>query len=540
MSTFIFGHKNPDTDSVTSAIALSNLKNKLGHDTKPCILDNPSKETQFVLDRFNVETPHILKDVKTQLKDSNFSKVEGVSPTDSILSVYNFMHEKNVRTLSITDGDNKLMGIVTMKDIAMRLIQKNSNVLTTSIQNIASDLEGRVMVEKREEVEGCVYIGAFYRDTLDERDLLDENTIMIVGDRYDVIELSIQKKVALIILTGGADLPSKYIQMAEENNVSIIWTNLDTYSVSRVITQCNYISSIMNTSNLVCFNEDGYLDEVKEEMFQNKHSNYPVLDAEGKYLGFVNRSNILNPDKKKVILVDHNEYAQSVTGLDEAEILEIVDHHKIGGIATSAPINFRNMTVGSTCTIVYNMYKEYNVELDKKTAGLLFSGMLSDTLVLKSPTTTDMERKAVEELSKVLGLDAQEYAMEMFKAGTSLEGQSIEDIFFTDCKEFTISGHKVVVSQVFTLDIDAVMDKKDEFISFIDSVNEEHCNHLSLMVVTDILKNGSYLFYKCDSDAIVSMAFNCDKTQGTFVDGIVSRKKQVIPKLSNAYSILKD
>ncbi|MTI66075.1 MAG: putative manganese-dependent inorganic diphosphatase [Firmicutes bacterium] len=538
MSDYIFGHKNPDTDSITSAIALSKLKNKLGHDTVACRLGDINKETKYVLNHFKVDKPIFIENVKTQIKDLNYDEVMSIDPKHSILYAYKLMEEKKIRTLPIVK-DNKLIGIVTMKDIAMGLINGNYYKLKTGLTDMASDLKGKVLVKSEDEIEGRIYVISYFYKTIKKDKFLDENSIIIVGDRYDIIKHAIDSKVKLIIITGDNDLPEKYLKKAAKNNVNIISVNMDTYTTSKLINQCNYISSIMKDNNIVKFYEGEYLDDIREKIITNKHSYYPVVTKDNKYLGFMSRRHMLKPNKKKVYLVDHNEYTQSALGLEEAEILEIIDHHKLGDIKTDTPINFRNNPVGSTCTILYNMYRELNIDIDYRIAGLLISGIISDTLLLKSPTTTFYDKNAVNELNKILNLDIEKYAMDMFKAGTSLEGQSIDEIFYKDFKEFNINGNKIGIGQVFTLDIEDVFNRKEKFIEFIKKIQQDKDYEVTLLLITDIMKEGSYLIYKCVKEGIMETAFNKEAMQGMFVEGVVSRKKQVIPKISDALKILK-
>ncbi|WP_026478141.1 putative manganese-dependent inorganic diphosphatase [Alkaliphilus transvaalensis] len=537
MGIFIFGHKNPDTDSVASAIALSHLKQQLNHDTTACVLGNLNKETSFILDFFQVEPPKLLMDVKTQVMDLHHDTVLGIPPTTSILHAYKLMEAQRLETLAIVDDENKFLGIVSMKDIAMGLIKGNFEELKTSFENIVSDLKGIILTGGGSEVEGKLSVIAYYYKSVEGA--LSENDIIIVGDRYDIIECAVDSKVKLIILTGGMKIPKKYIQMATDNNVTILSTPFDTYYTSKIINQCNYISTIMRTKNIIKFNHHDYLDDVKEAMGNTHFRNYPVVDDYNTFIGFINRKHIMNPGKKKVILVDHNEYAQSVEGLKEAEIMEIIDHHKLGDIATSIPISFRNSPVGSTCTIIYQMYRENALQIPYSIAGLLLSGIISDTLYFKSPTTTKVDQDAVADLNKIVKLNLDTYAMDVFKAGTSLEGQSIEEIFYKDFKEFSLEGNRVGLSQVFTLDIEDVFNRKDEFILFIDKVSNNSNHDLTLLIITDILKEGSYLLFRCRNQHIISAAFHIEPYQGVFVQGIVSRKKQVVPQLLEGINSLK-
>jgi len=426
-----------------------------------------------------------------------------------------------------------------MKDIAMALVQGDIYYLKTSISNILQDLDGKIVTGQKSEIAGYISVIAFYSGTVIGSDIINKDSIIIVGNRFGIIGYAITLKVKLIIVTGGHHIPENILQNADKNGVCIICTDKDSYTTSKLIHQCNYIDSVMKQSGIIQFDEHEYLDDLKDEIISSNHSNYPVVDADKKFLGFVGKRHLFNPDRKKVILVDHNEYGQSAEGLKEAEIIEIVDHHKIGDISTSLPITFRNVPVGSTCTIVYHMFRADGIDIERKIAGGLLSGILSDTLMLKSPTTTDSDREAVKRLNEFLKIDIDAYTMEMFKIGTSLEGQSIEDVFYKDFKEFIIDSNKIGIGQVFTLDIEDVFNRKDDFIAFIDEAHSNKEYDLTLMMVTDILHNGSYLLYKSCNNKLISTAFETGMIQGVFVEGIVSRKKQALPKIMMAYNMLK-
>ncbi len=537
MSILVFGHKNPDTDSVASAIGLSRLKNKQGVKSKPCVLDEIGRESQYVLDRFGAKCPDMIDNVKIQIKDLEYEKTQAIKSSSSIRHAYRMMESKNIKILPIVDEESKLEGIVTMKDIAMAFIRGNHYHIETNMHNLIKDLDAKVLTDRDDkEITGDAVIGAFYHETLKKVNLLGKNSIVIVGDRYDIIDIAIQSGVRLIVITGGNEIPGEYLDTANEKSISIISTPYDTYTTSRLISQCNYISLIMKSKGIASFNEEEYLDDFKEEIKNKKHSNYPVVSSDGAYLGFVNRRHILTPGRKKVVLVDHNEYSQSVNGLEEAQIMEIVDHHKIGDISTSMPISFRNIPVGSTCTIVYNMYEESGVEMDYQTAGILLSGIISDTLIFKSPTSTDADKRAAGKLNEILGIDIEEFAMDMFKAGTSIEGKSMDEIFYGDFKEFVIEGHKVGISQVFTLDMDQISSKKGDFIEYIEGVHKKEGSSLTMMVVTDIIKNGSYAIFVEDVPILKHVLGEIE--QGDFMEGVVSRKKQVIPMIAEGIGML--
>lgn len=534
----IFGHKTPDTDSVCSAIALSHLKNKLNEPSKAYILGDINKETAFVLKYFNVSVPEILDNVKIQIKDLDFERVKPFTKNKSVHFAYFHMNENKLRTLPIVDEENNLCGLITMKDIAMSLINTDQHYLCTSYDNIIETLLGKSILKFDEIIKGYVIVAAFEEKTLRKSDIVNENSIVITGDRYDVIKYAIESKVRLIIVTGDLKVTEELIEMAIKNKVNIIGTAYHTYYTAKNISLVKYVDDIMKKSDIMMFSEEDYLNDCKEDIEQSKHSKFPIISKDKKYLGLLSRSHLINPKKKKVILVDHNEMNQSADGIEEAEILEVIDHHKIGDIKTSIPISFRNTPVGSTSTIIFQMYRENNVEISKDIAGLILSGIISDTLLFKSPTTTGRDKYAVNELLKIVDLDLHEYAMDMFRAGTSLEGKTLEEIIYQDFKKFNLVYKNVGISQVFTLDINEIMNRKEEFVKLIDDITSDKY-YLIIMAVTDIVNEGSYIFYTSSKEKLVRMIFEEDVHQGIYIDKCISRKKQIVPKVINALNQLK-
>ena len=534
----IFGHKTPDTDSVCSAIALSHLKNKLNEPSKAYILGDINKETAFVLKYFNVSVPEILDNVKIQIKDLDFERVKPFTKNKSVHFAYFHMNENKLRTLPIVDEENNLCGLITMKDIAMSLINTDQHYLCTSYDNIIETLLGKSILKFDEIIKGYVIVAAFEEKTLRKSDIVNENSIVITGDRYDVIKYAIESKVRLIIVTGDLKVTDELIEMAIKNKVNIIGTAYHTYYTAKNISLAKYVDDIMKKSDIMMFSEEDYLNDCKEDIEQSKHSKFPIISKDKKYLGLLSRSHLINPKKKKVILVDHNEMNQSADGIEEAEILEVIDHHKIGDIKTSIPISFRNTPVGSTSTIIFQMYRENNVEISKDIAGLILSGIISDTLLFKSPTTTGRDKYAVNELLKIVDLDLHEYAMDMFRAGTSLEGKTLEEIIYQDFKKFNLVYKNVGISQVFTLDINEIMNRKEEFVKLIDDITSDKY-YLIIMAVTDIVNEGSYIFYTSSKEKLVRMIFEEDVHQGIYIDKCISRKKQIVPKVINALNQLK-
>lgn len=535
----IFGHKTPDTDSVCAAITLSNLKNKLNEKSKPYILGKINKETEFVLNYFNETVPEHISDVKIQVKDLNYDRIKPFKSHQSIHFAYFYMNENKLRTLPIVDDEGKLMGIITMKDIAMSLINTDEKFLNTSYDNIIETLLGKALVKSDDLIEGEIIVASFEGKTLKNAEILNESSIVIVGDRYDIIEHAIEIGVKLIIITGDLSVPDSLIEKARQNKVNMIISSFLTYYTAKNLALSKFVQSIMKSKDLTMFVENDYLDECKEDIENSKHSKFPIISKDKKYLGLLSRNHLINPAKKKVILVDHNEIGQSAIGIEEAEILEVVDHHKIGDIKTSVPISFRNIPVGSTNTIIFKMYRENCIEIDRNIAGLMISGIISDTLLLKSPTTTDADRIAVKELAEILDIDLYKYSMEMFVAGTSLGSKTMEEIIYQDFKKFNLESRNVGISQVFTMDINEIMNKKDEYVKMIDEITLDKEYFVFIMAVTDIVNEGSYIFYTSGKEKLISSIFGTENVyQGIYVDKCVSRKKQIVPSVINALNQL--
>ncbi len=530
----IFGHKNPDTDSIVSALALAHLKQQQGVTCTPYRLGDVNKESQFVIDRFGFKAPNLLKSVKPVVQDLNYDRPPAIKPTDSILYAYKLMHETKSKILAITDEDKRLSGVITMKDIAMSFIDGIYNKVNTSLENMNNVLEGDIFNRGRLDIKGRIAIAAYYQDTLFEGDYFDEQTILVVGNRYDIIEYGLQKDVCLLIITGGKELSEEIEEKIKNSNVSVIKTDYDTYKTSQYILQANMVETIMATDQLIKFYEDDLVDEIKETLLNSRHSNFPVVDLHSRYQGFMGRRHMLKPNRKKVMLVDHNEYRQSIEGLVEAEIVEIIDHHKIGDISTKQPVTFINSPVGSTSTIIYHQYLINGMEVKKSMAGLLLSGILSDTLNLKSPTTTNQDRQAVCALNEICDLDIEEFFREMFKAGTSLEGINEEEIFYKDFKEFGNEGSMIGVSQVYTLDIEDVKKRQDKIMDVLKTAHQMNQYDVTLLLVTDVSRSGSYLYYESSLPGVMPMIFDRPINQGVFIEELVSRKKQVIPKVFDA------
>lgn len=534
--TFIFGHKKPDSDSVMSAIGLSYLKNKLGDNTEARILGPVSKETAYALDYFNIKTPEYLNDVKLQLKDVNFHKGFLIKETDSIYTGYQYMLREGLTGLPVVKENGTFTGLITIKDLSHTIINENIEDLYTSYDNLMNVLKGEEILRFNNEIIGKLLIAAYRSTTFMQNVKLEKNTILIVGDRHSIIEYAVESGVKLIILAGDSEVKEEHIEIARKNNVNIIRTPYDSYHIAKLVGLTNYIKTMIRSYNPTKFENTEFVDNVIEINNKLKHTNYPIVDKKNKCLGLLKITDLNEKSPKKVILVDHNEKLQSVEGIEESEILEIIDHHNLGSITTTTPINFRNMAVGSTCTIVYTLFKEREVKIPKNIAGALLSGILSDTLILKSPTATPTDVEAVEELSTIAGVDYKKYGLDLLKAGTSLEGMTKEDVLYNDFKLYTVNEKTFAIGQFFTMNFDEIEKEIAEYIHVLDEVAEANNYNLVALYVTDIIKNGSYVIYNTKGKDVMEVAYdNQDIEEGHFVDGCVSRKKHVVPLIMEIF-----
>lgn len=532
---YCFGHQNPDTDSVCSAIALSYLKRSLGINVEERVLGDINKETKFVLNYFKVKEPKYLNDVKIRIKDIKYRKNCFIKDDNSILDLYDFLSKENTTGAPIIDNNKRFLGLITAKDILKKSFNLEDETLYTSYDNLLKTLDAVAVVRNDEEIRGTIHAISFAHETFEKNRKLTNDDILIIGDRHHIIEYAIQNKAKLIIIVGGKDFKKEHIKLAKKNKVNLIKTNMTTFETSRIIMYSNYIRKILDKETSYIIHEKDYYDDFLTMSENLQIDNYPVLDINGKCLGLLRKSEISKLNKRKVILVDHNEIDQSVPGLDEAEITEIIDHHKIGKLSTNSPINFRNMIVGSTCTIVYFLYKENNIKITKQIAGLMLSGMISDTLLFKSPTTTDTDKYVAKELNKICKLDLEKYGMSMFKAGTSLEGLSINDILNVDSKLFKDGDISFRISQMLTLNYEEILNKKEEYIEEIERQKQKQGIDHYIFAITDIINNGSYLLCDSESENLVKKAFKMKLVNGnSFANGCISRKKQLVPQIIDA------
>lgn len=528
--TYIFGHRNPDTDSVTAAISLSYLKNQLGYSTVPAVLSSINLESKYALNYFNVKEPIFLNDVKIKVKDLDYTKNYSVTEEDSINDAYYKMIEAKISKIPVVDENKKLLGIITMNDIAKEQFSENIDLIDSTYENILEAINGKELLKFEDKIKGTLTVAGYRSTTILNSVKLDQNSILIVGDRHSVIEYAVNSGIKLLIIAGNHEIKEEHLAIAKEKHVNIIVTPYTTLITSRKINLGNNVSMLPYTKEVLCIREYENVSDFAKIANKTRYSYYPVINEKEECVGILRASDVTYDKRKKVILVDHNSYEQSAIGLDETEILEIIDHHNIGSIGTNMPINFRNMPVGSTNTIIYMLYKENNVGIPERIAGLMLSGILSDTLILSSPTTTELDEEAVTYLASLAGVDYREYGLDMLKAGSSLKGKTKEEVLYTDYKTYPVGERRIGLGQLSTTNPEQILEEKEEYIELLNNVAEGNNYYFVALFITDIINNGSYVLYSNRAENIFRKIYkNEELTQGDFLENIVSRKKQILP-----------
>ena len=537
---YVIGHINPDTDTICAAIAYSNLKNKID-DKKyvPKRTGSLNSETSFVLDYFKVKSPDYLGNVYTQVKDMEIRRIDGISHDISLKEAWNIMQIDNIVTLPVV-YNRRLEGLITVDDITrINMDSYDSSLLgsaKTSISNIVATLEGELITGSADEYldGGKVLIAAANPDIMES--IISPGDLVIVGNRYESQLSAIEMNAKCIIISDGVAATKSIKSIATKAGIIIISTPYDTFTVARVINQSMPIGYFMHKNDLVTFNVEDELNEVRTTMAKLRYRYFPVLDDKGNYVGMVSNRNLIGAKQKQVILVDHNEKSQAVEGIEEADILEIIDHHRIGSLETLNPIFFRNQPLGCTSTIIYQMYQENGVKVDKKTAGILCSAILSDTLVFKSPTCTKMDIDAANALSKIAGIEIFNYAQKMFSAGSDLKKMSPQDILRQDFKTFAIGELEIGVGQINSMDKDGLESIKEKLIPYVDENLIKRDVNMVFFLLTDIQESSSELLaWGEGAKEIARVAFDVDEQNGIlYLPGIVSRKKQFIPNIMKA------
>ena len=528
--TYIFGHKNPDTDSICGAISLSYLKNKLGMNTIPSTLGNLNSETKYALECFKVKEPFHLNDVKLQIKDVSYHKNCFIDKNVPIKDAFDYMNKYSLTGIPVVENKNKYYGYVSLKEVAKEIISGDFHKINTSYGNLISTLNGEKILKFDKEITGNVLVATYAKETFLEKVELDNTYIVVVGDRKTILDYAINSKVKLIILIQSVNISDDLLKKAKKNKVNIIRTPFSSYEVAKTISFSNYIKDILRKEESVTFNELDYLSDFIEATKKLKHTNYPILNNRNECKGLLTLTDTNDVDKKQVILVDHNNYSQSVDGLEEAEILEVIDHHNIGDINTKRPINFRNAGVGSVNTIIYDLYKENNVKVPKDIAGLMASAIISDTLLLTSPTTTIRDVDALTELSKIAKIKYKKYGTELLKQGMSIKGLTNYAMLHKDFKTYKINDSVIGIGQLLTSDYDLIQKKMSSIVKYLDEVSETENMRVVALFITDIFENQSYCIYNTASKEIIKNSFDLKEVyEGVALKNILSRKMQIAP-----------
>ena len=547
--TLVLGHRNPDTDSICSAICYAGFKHQLtGENYEPCRAGNVNPETQYVLDYFKLKAPRLVENVKTQVKDIEIRKTKGVSRGISLKNAWGLMQENNVVTLPCVTEEGLLEGVITIGDITKSYMNLyDSSIISkacTKYANILDTLEGSMVVGDSEAYfdRGKVLIAAANPDLMEN--YIEKHDLVILGNRYESQLCAIEMEAGCIIVCEGAGVSLTIRKLAQERGCAVITTPYDTYTTARLINQSMPISYFMTKENIIEFSEEDYLDDIREIMASKRHRDFPILDSDGKYIGMISRRNLLGAKGKSIILVDHNEKSQAVEGMESADIREIIDHHRLGTVETMSPVFFRNQPLGCTATIIYQMYQENHIEIDKTTAGLLCSAIISDTLLFRSPTCTPIDKAAGLALAQIAGLDIEKYAIDMFSAGSNLKGKSDGDIFYQDFKRFTVGNSVFGIGQITSLNAVELKDLRTRMSAYTEKEREQHEIDMMFFMLTNILTESTDLICTGQgAEQLITNAFHVKdedmenvsgQTGIVKLPGVVSRKKQLAPQIMMA------
>lgn len=541
---YVLGHRNPDTDSICSAIAYADVKNKEndGNHYVAARAGQISSETSYVLQRFGMRQPTYVNNIGTRVRDMEIRKIPGINEGISMKKAWSMMAEMNAVTLPIVDANNVLDGIITINDIATSYMENQDSTMIakakTPYGNILETLEAKMLVGDPDAVfeHGNVVIAVANPDVMEN--YIEKDDMVITGNRYESQLSAIESGAGCILVCLGAEVSRSIQKLARDNNCAVLTTPLDTYTVAHRISQCMPVKAFMRTKDLVTFTPSDYTDAIKDTMQNTRIRDFPVIDKNGKYVGMISRRNLLGIRKRSVILVDHNERSQAVENIENAEILEIIDHHRIGSLETMAPVYFRNEPVGCTATIIYSIYKEKGFKVPPQIAGLLCSAILSDTLMFRSPTCTMLDRAAAEALSAIAGIDCQSFGIEMFTAGSNLKDKTPEEIFYQDYKKFEFGDVTFGVGQINSMSGSELDELERRLRPYLEKSCREHGLSMMFFMLTNIIEESTRLMcYGESADMLVEDAFGRAPKAGTiWLKGVVSRKKQLIPAFIDAIS----
>lgn len=540
---YAIGHRNPDTDSICSAIGYANLKHALGAENVVAArAGSPNKETKFALEHFNVQAPQLVGDIYPRVSDIAVKVEKKIKPTDSLRTLGIIMKETGLRSLPVVDDEDKLVGMASVSDLAKAYLQEitldNVSASGISIADLEKVIDANIVVGGNDEaqLEGDIKVIAGCMEK--SAKVIKAGDVVIIGNRPEKsFAKCIELGVACVVITGSPKLSDDIANKAKQAGVMLLTTAYDTYSTARLASQCAHVSTIM-TTKVVSFKPTDMVSDVKGVLEANEYRNYPVVEND-KLVGIVSKDKFMMPEKQQVILVDHNELGQAVEGIESGKIIEIVDHHRFGGLETSEPIFINIRPVGCTGTIVTNMYQQHGIEIPKQIAGLLMSAIISDTVLFKSPTCTPADKAAVKYLAGICGEDYEAYGIAMLKAGADIGDMTPAQIVKNDSKEFQIGNYHMLIAQLSVMDTDKVLAMKDDILASMAEVCKKENFAMSLVMVTDIIKEGTYLLFSGEPKNLIGEAFKQDASKSVmYLPGVMSRKKQIVPPLSEAVKTL--
>jgi manganese-dependent inorganic pyrophosphatase len=542
---YVIGHKNPDTDSICSAIAYANLKNQITGTEQyvPKRAGHTNPETKYVLKYFDVAKPGYVDTLEPRIRDVNMRRTAGIDEEISLKKAWAQMNEESLRTLPVY-RDGKFVGLITQGDIARSMMEEHASTALSSsavsCKNIVETLDGKLIVGSMDSVfkEGKVAIGAANPEVMTQ--YIQPHSMVIIGNRADAQISALEQGADWLIVSLNSEVFEVIKKLAAETGCNIISTPYGTYKTARLINQSMPVRHVMYSGEIVSFHEQDFVKDVRKTMTKKRLRYFPVLDKEDKVMGLISQRNLLDMSKQQVILVDHNESTQSVDGIESAEVLEVIDHHRIGGITTTSPVYFRNQPLGCTSTIIAQLYQENQIEIDPIMAGIMCSAILSDTLCFKSPTCTPLDEAVARYLANIAGIDPEEHAANMFRAGSQIGNKTEEEIFYQDFKTFSVEGFQMGVGQLTVIGSDMVDELQKRMLPYMSQVLERTHLDMVFLMLTDIMKESTDLLYVGDNKKIslteiVSSAFDVEAGESlSHLPGVVSRKKQMMPNLTIA------
>ena len=536
---YITGHKNPDSDSICSVLAYAHLKQALGENAVGVRIGEVNNETRFILDYFEEDAPPLVYDIRTRVRDIEFDDVVVIRANGMLHEAIELMRAKSKKVIAVVGKENKLLGMATISDITNTIVyetvQKNEFIRQTPMENFGKILNGHAgYIPNEHRMNGSIFIASTTAIDKDSKEF--ENRIVITSARKDTQLKAISSGAALVIATGAETINNEVLELAVKHGCGYIVTSKDMYQTAQLVKQAIPVSLIM-TANLVSFQYDDYVEDVKITINRSRFRSYPVLDQKGSIVGFISRYHLFKHANRRLILVDHNEMDQSIIGADKADILEIIDHHRIGGIKTASPVLFRNELVGCCATIISRIYQEKEVAIPKSIAGLLCGAIISDTMNFNSPTSTKKDEAEAKYLAEIAGIDLSDFAPKVMKASASISEKTIEEIVYNDLKIFEIEKYKVAIGQMNIMDLDDIYNIREEVKDFMTKLGQSNSFGVCVMIFSMVDGSGSYILYTGPDSFILESAFNeLGETRNgyLFLKEVLSRKKQIVPLLSEA------